>query len=280
MNEEKRALPPEEYLEPRCPLCEEPFGVTPEAKPVPQKRIIEKMDEYMGRRDYNGAERHLLYWLREARLGRDLRGEFMLLGELVGHYRKTGERDKAMRTADEALALIREMDYENTISAGTMYVNIATACNAFGENERAYELFRKARTAYEGSEFTDPALIGGLMNNMGLACVSLKRFEEAAGYYEKALEVMKEVPGGELEQAITYLNMASAAEEELGLLEGESRIFALLDKAEELLRTPSVPQDGYCAFVLEKCAPAFDYYGYFLTAAECRSRAEAIYTKS
>ena len=30
---------------------------------VPQQRIIEKMDEYMSRRDYAGAERHLLYWL-------------------------------------------------------------------------------------------------------------------------------------------------------------------------------------------------------------------------
>ena len=32
-------------------------------KPVPQRRIVDKMNEYMSRRDYAGAERHLLYWL-------------------------------------------------------------------------------------------------------------------------------------------------------------------------------------------------------------------------
>ena len=41
--------------------------------------------------------------------------------------------------------------------------------------------------------------------------------------------------GGELEVAITYLNMASAAESELGLLDADETICELLDKARELL---------------------------------------------
>ena len=53
-------------------------------KPVPQRRIVDKMNEYMSRRDYAGAERHLLYWLAEAELGRDLQGQLMLRNELVG----------------------------------------------------------------------------------------------------------------------------------------------------------------------------------------------------
>jgi hypothetical protein len=50
-----RILKPEDYVEPSCPLCEKPYGAEPEPKPVPQQRIIEKMDEYMSRRDYAGA---------------------------------------------------------------------------------------------------------------------------------------------------------------------------------------------------------------------------------
>ena len=46
----------------------------PHLRPIPQQRVIEKMDWYMSRRDYAGAERHLLYWLEEARQGNDLRG--------------------------------------------------------------------------------------------------------------------------------------------------------------------------------------------------------------
>ena len=41
----------------------------PRIRPIPQQRVIEKMDAYMSRRDYAGAERHLLYWLEEARAG-------------------------------------------------------------------------------------------------------------------------------------------------------------------------------------------------------------------
>ena len=99
-------------------------------KPVPQRRIVDKMNEYMSRRDYAGAERHLLYWLAEAELGRDLQGQLMLRNEMVGHYRKTAQREKAMESAGKALELLRELGMEDSISAGTTYVNIATACNA------------------------------------------------------------------------------------------------------------------------------------------------------
>ena len=88
---------------------------------------------------------------------------------------------------------------------------------------------------------------------------------------------MEKVPNGVLEQAITCLNRANAIEDEKGLEEGESSINALLDEAEQLLDTPSVPRNGYYAFVCEKCAPTFSYYGYFLTAEDLKRRAEEIY---
>ena len=139
----------EDYMEPRCPLCEAPYGAEADIKPVPQQRIRDKMDEYMARRDYAGAERHLLYWLEEAKLGHDLRGQLMLRNELVGHYRKTGDRDKAISNGEEALRLVDVLDFGRTVSAGTTYVNYATACSAFGENEKALELFGRARAVYE-----------------------------------------------------------------------------------------------------------------------------------
>ncbi len=277
MSEYDHILEKEDYLEPGCPLCGEPYGVVPAAKPVPQRRILEKMDEYMGRRDYAGALRHLLYWLEEARLGHDLRGQLMLCNELTGYYRKTSDREKAVEYGTEALRLLEKMGFEETISAGTTYVNFATACNAFGENLKALELFEKARRIYENSGQTRPELLGGLYNNMGLVMAEMQRYDEAFGLYEKAMKAMEQVPGGELEQAITCLNMADAVEGELGAEAGENRIAGLLEKAEKLLDTPSLPRDGYYAFVCEKCAPSFSYYGYFLEEEELMKRAEAVY---
>ena len=248
-------------------------------QPVPQQRIREKMDAYMSRRDYAGAERHLLYWLEEARLGRDQRGELMLRNELIGHYRKTGEKEKALRQIEEAEALLRRMDFGGTVSAGTTYVNAATALNAFGENERAMALFERARTAYEAGG-TAPALLGGLYNNMGLCCAALGRYEEAQALYSRAMEQMAQAEHGELEQAVTCLNRADALTAQVGPEQSEQAVFALLDQAQALLDAPGLPRDGYYAFVCEKCAPCFEYYGYFLAARELKKRAEEIYDRA
>ena len=277
MNEPNGTLRPEDYLEPRCVLCEEPYGAQAEIRAVPQQRIREKFDEYMARRDYKGAERHLLYWLEEAKLGRDLRGELFLRGELIGHYRKTAEREKAFENIEHALALIEALGFQKTISAGTTWVNAATAMSAFGENEKALALFQKARELYESAPKTGAELLGGLYNNMALCCAALSRWGECFALYEKALGRMKTVPGGELEQAITYLNLANATEAQLGLEAAEREIFDCLDKAADLLDHTDAPRDGYYAFVCEKCAPTFAYYGYFIEAKELETRAEELY---
>ena len=280
MNDRTGALRPEDYEEPGCLLCGVGGGTDPAVRPVPQQRIIQKLDEYMSRRDYAGAERHLLYWLAEAQQGHDERGELVVRNELVGHYRKTGEKDKALAQGEKALALLDALDFEGTVSAGTTWVNVATACSAFGENERALALFEKARAVYEALPRTQRHLLGGLYNNMALVYKALGRYDEAEALFEKAMDVMAEVPGGVLEQAITCLNLADLAAAEQGLEEGETRIFALLDRAYALLHDPSVPHDGYYAFVCEKCAPSFSYYGWFAAAEELQDEAKTIYERT
>ncbi len=270
----------EDYMEPRCLLCEEPYGAEAQIKPVPQQRIMEKVDEYMSRRDYAGVERHLLYWLGEAKIGGDRRGELMIENELIGHYRKTGDREKAFLHAEAALRLLDALGYEGSITAGTTCVNAATAYQAFDEHERALAIFERARRNYEAIPSLEPALLGGLYNNMALTLVSLRRFDEADALYRKAIETMGSAPHGALEQAITYLNMANAAEDEKGLLDASETIDACLEKAWALLNAPDVPHEGYYAFVCEKCAPTFEYYGWFAAANELNERARAWYERS
>lgn len=267
---------PADYAEPRCPLGGETYASAPASIPVPQRRIIEKMDEYMSRRDYAGAERHLLYWLEEAKLGADARGELMIRGELIGHFRKTGNREAALREVDAALALLKRMDFENSISAGTTYVNSATALSAFGEHERALSLFENARRIYESTPGTAAELLGGLYNNMALDLAALGRYAEAERLYDLAMEKMLGVPGGGLEAAITCLNRADLLEQ-AGGAEAEARITALCEEAVRLLKETDAPKDGYYAFVLEKCAPALDHHGFFLDAEELRAESARIY---
>lgn len=88
---------------------------------------------------------------------------------------------------------------------------------------------------------------------------------------------MADVPGGGLEQAITWLNMADAAVAGDGMEKSEVRVRYYLDRAAALLTDPAIPRDGYYAFVCEKCAPVFSYYGYFRMAGQLREAAQVIY---
>ncbi len=268
-------LRPEDYIEPSCLLC----GAQSEAVPIPQPRVAQKLDEYMSRRDYAAAERHLLYWMEEARLGHDLRGELFLCNELVGHYRKTANRAPALHYIERALSLLDTLGFTEGVSAGTTLVNAATAYSAFGENERALALFERARAIYEAGS-VEPQLLGGLYNNMATACAALGRYGEALALYGQAMEQMALIPGGAPERAVTCLNMADAVAADQGLEAGEARIAALLDKADALLRDANVPRDGYYAFICEKCAPGFAHYGWFAAAQACSDAAKEIYERA
>ena len=279
MNDYHGPLTPDDYTEPKCLLGTEQYGKGPDIKRVPQRRIVDKVNEYMSRRDYAAVERHLAYWLEEAKLGHDMQGELSIRNELIGHYRKTGNREKARENIEEALKLVEALELEETKSAAITLINAGTACNAFDDNERAMELFEKAAEIIEAGH-PDPATAGGLYNNMALTCVSLGDYKRAYELYDKALAVMAEVENGELEQAITLLNTANAKEYELGLEEAEEEISDLCEKAYELLVKEGIPRDGYYAFVCEKCAPTFSYYGFFADAADLKQWAEEIYQKS
>ncbi|MBQ1222952.1 MAG: hypothetical protein IIX84_01570, partial [Oscillospiraceae bacterium] len=120
---------------------------------------------------------------------------------------------------------------------------------------------------------------GGLYNNMALACVDLRKFQKAFDLYEKAISVMSRAEDGMLEVAITYLNIATLKEAELGLENAQEAIEDNLQKAAAILDEYD-SRKGYYAFVCEKCASVFGYYGHFAYAKELKERAAEIYERS
>ena len=97
--------------------------------------------------------------------------------------------------------------------------------------------------------------------------------------YRKALAVMEKAENGGFERAITLLNVADARVAALGAEAAEEEVAALLDEAEALLLDPALPQNGYAAFVYEKCAAGFGYHGRFMTQRELERRAKEIYER-
>ncbi len=249
------------------------------ASPIPLKRILERLDVLTAKKDYAQAAHFLEYWRSEARLAGDGRGEFTILNEEMGVYRKAENREKAMECAGQTLALIADIGNEGTISAGTAYVNAGTVYEFCGETRKALDCFRKAQEIYERELSAHDKRLASLYNNMALSLTAAGEYERAFAYYKLALEGMEEQRYGELERAITYLNMANAAEAAEGPEEAEEEISEYLGRAEALLMEKTLPKNGYYAFVCEKCLPTFSYYGWFQTAQDLKSAAESIYDK-
>ena len=272
-------LKAEDYDEPRCLL-----NMNAGLKEVPQRtvpvgRIVEKLDELLSRNDWAAAERHLDYWLADAQSCADRKGALAIEGERMGLFRKRGRKKEAMEAVDHALKLIRSLEMEDSLTAATTYVNIATVCKTFGHAEKGLPFFEKARVIYEANLNNDDPRLGGLYNNTALALADLGRLKEARASYEKALKVMQKVPGSELEQAVTKLNLADLEAAEKGPEEADETVQALLDEGRALLDTPELPRNGYYAYVLTSCAPTFEYYGRFADAAELKEAAQAIYNR-
>ena len=264
-----------DYEEPECLLNKHP-----EVTPIPVGRIVEKLDSFLNQKDYDAAERHLRYWLSEADACRDMRGKLTLLNEQIGLYRKAGKEVECLRAISDALSLADSMDMEKSVTYGTTLINAATGYKAFGKAEDALPLYRKARTIYESMLESSDGRLGGLYNNMALTLTDLKEFREAEDLYHKAIEIMERQESGVLEAAITHLNLADLIAAESGLEAGEKDIETHLMKAEELLNTESLPRDGHYAFVCEKCAPVYGYYGHFFTERELKRRAREIYDRT
>lgn len=231
--------------------------------------IISKLDGYLYKNDYQAAKTYLT----ECQKTDNDKVWIFVTNELMGLHRKLGERDKAISYAEAATEKIDALGLADTVGGATTFLNTATVFKAFGESKKAISLFEKAKAVYESQLESTDTRLGGLYNNMGLALVDEGRYGEANELYLKAIPIMKDNPP---ECAVTYLNMASAEEARVGLADADEYINRCLDKAEQLLDGVK-NRDGNYAFVCEKCASVFDYYGRFFYCNSLKERARRIY---
>lgn len=241
---------------------------------IPVRKVISALDELLNKNDLTAAREHLNFWCAQAAEAGDLGGELAVVNELIGFYRKQGERENAFGGIRRAEELIEALDIGREVSAGTVLLNIGTAYCAFSLPEKALEYYERARAIYDEKLSADDALYGGLCNNAATALCDLGRYDEAKQNYLRALDIMKKIPSGRADVAITYVNLAHLEDKrEPGCAAAEENLAA----AREILDAPDIPRDGYYAFVCTKCAPSFGYFGFFSYRRQLENRAKEIY---
>lgn len=245
---------------------------------IPLDRVIETLDAHFNKNDLPGAGKLLDYWRCEAVSLRDYQGELSIVNEQLGYFRKTGDSEKADEAVSRSLQLIEALGNADSVSAATVYLNAATTLKAFGKAEDALPLYQQALAVYRTQLDPTDTRFGGFYNNYGLALADLNRFEEAEQAFRSALAVMSQSANGKPEEAITHLNLAHLFES--WSEKDSSAIDTSLDCAESLLKDPGIPQNGYFAFVLSKCAPSYRHFGREETAVWMEQLSEELYERS
>ena len=269
-----------DYKEPSCALCGGKEFYNPELSSakgrIPVKRVIEKADEYYNKNDLAGAKRHLEYWEREANALNDDSGELSVVNELLGLYRKNAEKENALRAINKALSLIEKLDIKDAVSAATVYLNLATTYKAFGNFQSALPFYEKTLEIYSANLDKNDVKFGGFYNNYALALTDAEQYDKAEKCYFNAVSVMEKAENGKPDLAITYVNLAHLYER----MEKSEKITDCLFTAYNLLNDETVDKNGYFAYVLDKCAPSFKYFGYDKIAVDMEKEAKEIYERS
>ncbi len=267
-------LKPEDYLEPNCLLCDKPIGTKQKIQRIPQQRVSEKVDELMAKKQYRAVDECLKYWYEEAKVNGDEQGVFHVLNERMGVSRKTGRKEEGYKAIEEAMGMLEGLGYTDSVSGATCYTNAATVYTVFHDDEKAMELFQKAKDIYEKYRENNEYKLASLYNNMATSLTALKRYEEADENYIKALSVLEEVKQSGLEKAMSYLNRIDILLSQG--IEEDPRIEEYLEKAWNYLNEEDLPRDSYYSYVADKCVGIYDYFGYFRYANELRKRIKEI----
>ena len=267
-----------DYQEPACPFDNSLYQKEPnipESKGrVDVKAVLAVVDKLNSELKYDAVRIYLENALVDARKLQDKAGELGLLSELIGVYRKQREKEKGLDAVRSAFSLILELGLEGTATAGTIWLNGATALREFGEYEEALSYFNMSCRAYAETIAPYDYRFAGLFNNMGTCFVALDRYDEAMAYYRKALTIVKGNGLTPIEEAVTYMNMAEAASrmEPENTNETEKYVDACLG----IFLDPSTPKDDYYSYFAKNCASGLKDLGFFRDAKKLLSIAEQI----
>ena len=267
-----------DHIEPSCIFDTTQYTGIPDAEPckntIDVPAIIRLLDGLYAQGRENEAQSFLEEKLAEARSIGDWRGELSMLSELLGQYRRSMSQTKGLRCIEDALTVIKEHRMGETVSGATVMLNAATTLKCFGRAKESIPIFCHVSRVYSNRLDPSDYRFPGLYNNMALSYADTGDTDSAEKFFNLALRLISAIPNSGNDMAVTYCNMA----EMYAKLDLEDeRIEACMEMAWECLNAPGLPRDGYHAFTISKCAPSFDYFGYFLYAKELRERAEKIY---
>ena len=153
-----------------------------------------------------------------------------ILNELIGHYRETGEWDKAFEISDRAIMIAGRLFPECSVPYATTLLNAASMYRAAGKLDVSLDMYRKTELIYAEVLKPDDMLYASLFNNEALLYQERGEFGKAKALLLKALDIDR-ANGKEYEEAVSLANIAATmiqtgeTEEALKMAESSVALF-------------------------------------------------------
>ncbi len=191
------------------------------------KQIYKKLQEFFSDGRTAEAEDFLIEMMKQAQQIGDYNSLIMLLNEMIGLCRESGQKDKSLAYGGQVLQLMQQLGMQDSEAYATTLLNVATACRAAGKHVEAYQFYMEVFPLYE--KWLEPGdwHFASLYNNMSLLFQETGEYERAAECQGKALAVLEAIPGRAFEGAVTHANLATtlcriAEQEESGDIAGQA----------------------------------------------------------
>ena len=150
-----------------------------------------------------------------------------ILNELIGHYRETGEWDKAFEIADRSVMVAGYVFPKESVPYATTLLNVASMYRAAGKLAESRRVYHEVEQIYAVTLKADDMLYASLYNNEALLYQEEGEFAKAKALLIKALDIDR-ANGREYEEAVSLANIAATmmrtGEEEGALKAAESSI--------------------------------------------------------
>lgn len=172
-------------------------------------QILAQYDSMFGQKSLLEIEEYLVNTIRKAEAESEKGICITLLNEIIGFYRDTTQKEKALDYCERLQQVLKEMKLEGRIDYATSLLNVANAYRQFGLFEESLHLYQIVEDTYEGQVDKTDFMYASLYNNWSLLYQEMADFEAARDMLKKALEIADAYEDAVIPQATTRTNLAA-----------------------------------------------------------------------
>ncbi len=173
------------------------------------EKILTQYDAMFGQNSLKEIEDYLVNTMKEA----EAKGEngilVTLLNEVIGFFRDTTQKEKALAYCEQLQRVLSEMNLEGRIDYATSLLNVANAYRAFGLFEKSLHLYKIVEDTYRKQLSAKDFMHASLYNNWSLLYQEMGDYVSAKEMLLKALEIADFYEEAVIPQATTRTNLAA-----------------------------------------------------------------------